>query len=174
MRASHVWVVKHQNFTLAYICTCTWALSMCTCTLTAWQAAPTLYFQSPLCMCVCVCVYMYMYEYVCVYMHMYVCLLEVAKQQMRMKYCSSVLYYQLQGSYWNVGHCVNLWFTSNKATDLLPTNPVPDRTGLMLSCLGHTTYICVCVCVCVCTYNVYTCVWFCLIFTELRKPSKIS
>ncbi len=38
-------------------------------------------------------------------------LLEVTKQQICMKYCSSVLYYQLQGSWSNVGHCVNLWFT---------------------------------------------------------------
>ncbi len=71
-------------------------------------------------------------------------LLEVTKQQICMKYCSSVLYYQLLGSWSDVGHCVNLWFTSNKATALLPTNlsHVPDRTtwalaGLMLSCLGH-------------------------------------
>ncbi len=48
-----------------------------------------------------------------------------------MKYCSSVLYYQLLGSLSDVGHCVNLWFTSNKATALLPTNllHVPDRTA---------------------------------------------
>ncbi len=57
-------------------------------------------------------------------------LLEVTKQQICIKYCSSVLYYQLQGSWSNVGHCANLWFTSNKATALFPTNllHVPDRT----------------------------------------------
>ncbi len=32
-------------------------------------------------------------------MYMYIYLLEVTKQQMCMKYCSSVLHYQLQGSY---------------------------------------------------------------------------
>ncbi len=48
---------------------------------------------------------------------MYIHLLEVTKQQICMKYCSSVLYYQLLVSWSNVGHCVNLWFTSNKALD---------------------------------------------------------
>ncbi len=43
----------------------------------------------------CVLMYTYLHNIVC----MYVCLLEVTKQQMCMKYCSSVLHYQLQGSY---------------------------------------------------------------------------
>ncbi len=59
---------------------------------------------------------------------------------MCMKYCSSVLHYQLQGSYWSAGHCTNLWFTFNKATAQLPTNllHVPDRTAWALAGL----YIC--------------------------------
>ncbi len=32
------------------------------------------------------------------------------------------LYYQLQGSCWNVDHCINLWFIFNKAIVLLPTH----------------------------------------------------
>ncbi len=36
------------------------------------------------------------------------------------------------GLCWNAGHCINLWFTSNQATILQPTN------------LGHATYIYTC------------------------------
>ncbi len=83
-------------------------------------------------------------------MYMYAHLLEVTKQKMCMKHCSSVLYYmyQLQGSWSNVGHCVNLWFTSNKATALLSTNllHVPD----MITCMYMYMYLCETIHVCVC------------------------
>ncbi len=75
--------------------------------------------------------YIHVFRRTCIYMYgQHVYLLEVTKQQICMKYCSSVLYYQLLGSWSDVGYCVNLWFTSNKATALLPTNllHVPDRT----------------------------------------------
>ncbi len=81
--------------------------------------------------CTCMYVCMYVCTHVQTHTHIHIHLLEVTKQQICMKYCSSVLYYQLQGSWSDVGHCVNLWFTSNKATALLPTNllHVPDRTA---------------------------------------------
>ncbi len=63
-------------------------------------------------------------------------LLEVTKQQMCMKYCSSVLYYQLQGWCWNAGHCINLWFTSNKAMPLSYFQQI-----CCMSCLEHATHI---------------------------------
>ncbi len=60
-------------------------------------------------------------------------LLEVTKQQMCMKYCSGGLYYQLQGSCWNVGHCMNLWLLPTRVykpsfwwliSSWLPTRPL--------------------------------------------------
>ncbi len=41
----------------------------------------------------CVCMHMYVCMHVCLYACTHVYLLEVTKQQMCMKYCSSVLYY---------------------------------------------------------------------------------
>ncbi len=92
--------------------------------------------------------------------------LEVTKQQMCIKYCSSGLYYQLQGSCGNVCHCVNLWVTSTTrplsyfqqiccTSQTGQHEPLLEvtkqqicmkycssgllRPGLMLSCLGHAT-----------------------------------
>ncbi len=56
---------------------------------------------------------------------------------MCIKYCPSGLYYQLQGSCWNVGNCKlvgKLVFTSNKATVLLPTTRTGQHKPFQGSC----------------------------------------